>query len=215
MATVGALITRVLTRLSAMGGLDVQTYMQPKVSELLHTRYNMLFDDRFWRDTVTTEIFNVTDATGLITEDISAKILRFGDIKTVTPVGFDRPLPEKRTNVVSSRVTQWSFEPYNVGAKRLRILPYGTGKGPAQVEITYRTRIATWVEATETVLDEDLLVLGASADYAVGEGANMEMAKLWMSQFEQRKSDLTYLEMKNEKTTGSAYAPGVYEWHEV
>lgn len=214
MATFGDIITRVMVRLSAMGGLDVQQYMQPKVAEMIRYRYDQLFTMRYWRDTVTTEDMTVDPATGLVTMDISQKIKRFIDIKQIIPEGSDRTLPEKRTNRSSKRIGQLQYEPYGLNNKIFRIVPTGN-ISPTLFEVTFRTRVTTWTEATVIPLDDHLIILSVCEDYATGEGANMEMAKFFGGSAKQRLADLVSAEMQHEKSLLAGEGPGIHDWHQV
>lgn len=212
MATFGDIMQRVMVRLSAMGGLDVQTYMQPKIAEMIRYRYDSLFTKRFWRDTVTTEEMTIDPLTGLVIADISAKIKRFIDIKSIIPDGHSRALPERRTNRSSQHSAQMSFEPYALDGKIFRILPLTTN--PISVyEVTFRTQQTSWLETDQVLFDDQLIIMGVCADYSVGEGANMEMAKNFQAMFTERYRDLVHEEMKYEKSLYAGETPGIYEWH--
>jgi len=212
MATFGDIMGRIMVRLSAMGGLDVQTYMQPKIAEMIRYRYDTLFTKRYWRDTVTTLEFEIDPNTGLVIEDISTKIKRFIDIKQIIPDGASRGIPEKRTNRSSKQVRQLCFEPYALDGKVFRILPY-TNNPIKLYEVTFRTRQTSWIETDEMIFDDQLLILGVCADYAVGEGANMEMAKNFAAMFQDRYNDLVKEEMQHEKSLDAGGSSGIYEWH--
>lgn len=211
MATFGNLIERTLIRLSAMGGLDVQIYMQPKLAEILQQKFDTLFDKHFWRDLTTREVMAI-GVDGLPTADVSPKIKRFIDIEYIWLPGYDNPLPELKRDTPITRVTQPCFAPYGDPQKRFMIVP---ASASSSVEISYRTKLAAFVEDDEVPLDDHMLIMATCSDYLVSEGANLKDAEKFQKMAETRYNDLVKLEQKNEKSLYPASSVTVMDWRDA
>lgn len=211
MATFGELITRTLTRLSALGGLDVQTYMQPKLAEMLQHKFDVLFDKRFWRDLTTNETMTLGNDGSPIGTVVN-KIKRFSDIQYVWIPGYTSPLPEAPRSAPQSLVRQPSIAPVADPAKRFRVLPINT---ITSVEVAYRTKPAAFIETDVVPFDDQIMILGTCYDYLVGEAANMTDAQKFLTMYTDRLNTLEKLEMKNDKSFYPANTPSIGDWRDA
>lgn len=211
MATFINIITRVEVELSLMGGVDVQTYAQPKLASKLQRAFNDAFDTRFWKDYRKSIDVVINTATGVSTTDLTAQILRFADIEYIWLPNVSDPLPEAPNSVNPSLIQRPCFVPYNSApAGRFKILPVGT---ISSATISYRTKPADFVDSDEVPFNEDWLVAAVCADYLVDEGANLKSAEKYMKAAETQMKDLVKLETKNDKALGTyVNAPGINSW---
>jgi hypothetical protein len=213
MATMGKILTDCLTELSAMGGLDVQTYMQPKLMRKIQHKCDVLFDQIFWRDLTTIETMTLTGTDGYVTTDLTDKIRRFVDIQYIWPEAYRSPLSEKMRDTPPSRVTQPCFMPDSNATHRFKILPV-TFSG--SVDVAYRTKPATdYTENDEVPYDNQLITAGTLYDYLVDEGANKEAAAKFKSMFDARYEHLLKLEQKNEKSFFPSTSYTTNEWRDA
>ena len=212
MATFADLITRTMTRVRLQGGLDVQTYAQPLIAEMLQHKFDTLFDRRFWKHLRLYESFSLNGTTGKVPIDISDRIKRFADIRYIWPEGYRRPIPELPGNVNVSHVTMICYRPDGDATKVFQVLPKTS---VFNIEVCYRTKLDSFVEDDEVPMDDQLMIMGAAYDYAVDKGADETTVQKFLNMYMDRLQALEKLEDTNSYSMHSPTATSVNEWHEI
>lgn len=191
MATLGDIILDVETNLSMMGGIDVQTYAQPRIVLAVNQAFSMFFGRKFWKRhrAFTTRLIDPT--TGYPTVAVPAGLSRYTDIQYVWADGAPRPLTELPNNVnpESVRGNTLMSDPIKV----LRVLPLQRIKS---ISILYRSRpVGRFVETDEVPFDDLALCYQACALMTISDGANMALAKYFQSEADKRINMLLSAEM--------------------
>lgn len=213
MATLGELITRVQNLLSLAGGLNVQTYAQPKIVEFIQMGYNTLFIKRFWRDYTKVEKFTLDGTTGRVTADLSTKIKSFGDIEYIFYKDYATPLPIAPSNRAPDMIRQLSFSNSGIASCPFTIYPMdNTG----DVWVTYRTKaILPFNETDEVPMNDELLIRWAAMMYLTFDNANQAAMQLVTKLYTDHLSELEKLEDNHAKSLYSYTAQTVTEWHDA
>lgn len=212
MATFGNLIQRTLTRVRLQGGLDVQTYAQPLIAEMLQHKFDVMFDRRFWKNLRKYTTLTLDGTNGLVTTDISEDVKRFVDIQYVWPEQYNKPIPEVLGRVNADHVTMVCFRPYGDPSRVFQVLPKTLS---GTVEICYRTKPDAFIETDEVPMDDQLLILGTAYDYVVDQGADRTQIEKFLRFYIDRLEALESLEDHNERAMASPTATSVNEWHEL
>lgn len=193
MATIEQLINRIETEVSLAAGLDVQVHAEDALLAILRRYYNKFFEYAWWDDYLITETFTLDGTTGLITADISAKILSMRDIHSVFYDSDPKPLPRKQNNVNPSLIARRCISPTPDATKVFKVWPVDT---TGDVHVTYRTKLtdAVWetpLVETEINMDDELLVTAVAYDYLTTEGSNDADAEKFKQATISRLSELT------------------------
>lgn len=212
MATFGDLITRTMTRVRLQGGLDVQTYAQPLIAEMLQHKFDTLFDRRFWKHLRVYETLSLDGTTGQVTADVSDRIKRFMDVRYIWPENYRRPIPELPGNVNPAHVTMICFRPINDATKVFQVLPKTSS---FDIEVCYRTKLDAFTETDEVPMDDQLLILGTCYDYAIDKGADGTKIQKFLNMYRDRLNSLESNEDNNTFSMQSPTATSVNEWHEI
>lgn len=200
MATIGTLIARVEARMALAAGIDVQIIEEPRLLEMLRHKYNTMFDEVWWMETLTLETFTLEGSTGLINEDVTDKINRFIDIHSVFYGTNPHPLPMIQIGTNPNERRQPSLAPYTTDAtKMFKLYPLDLSE---DINVWYRTRLRDeqWEEDNdETVvnMDDELLILGTVYDYLIDDASNPESAEKFLRQYDKRYKQLTNLSFQH------------------
>ena len=213
MATLADIITRVQELLSLAGGLNVQTYAQPRIVQFVTMGYNTLYKKRFWKDYTKIEMFTLDGLTGRVTADLSAKILKFSDIQYVWYQDYATPLPIAPENRTPDMIRQLSFGPSGVAACPFTVFPI-TNSG--NIWVAYRTKaIMPFTETYEIPMDDELLVRWAAMMYLTFDNANQAAIQLITKMYSDYLNELEKLEDNHSKSLYSYTAQTVNEWHDA
>jgi hypothetical protein len=212
-ATLDVLITRTLDLLSLVGGLNVQTYAQPKIVQYIQMGYTTLFDKRFWDDYTTVETYDLDGVTGKTTQDLTDILKTFKDFQYIWYHDWDVPLPRMPSNRNPSHVTQLCFTTSGDPRCLFKVIPYDT---TGTVSIRVRTRANTpFVEGDEVPMDEELLVRWAALMYATNDNANPQLTQTFTQLFTDRLDALTQLEQQHSKSLYSYSDQTVNQWNTI
>lgn len=193
MATIGVLIARIEARMALAAGLDVQVIEEPRLLEMLRHKYNTIFDEVWWLDTMTIETFTLDGTTGLINEDVTNKINRFIDIHSVFYSHDPHPLPTIQIGTNPNLNRHRSVGPYTTDAtKMFKVYPITLSE---DINVWYRTRLRDeqWEEdndETEVNMDDELLITGTIYDYLTDDGANDQSAEKFLKMYDKRYKQL-------------------------
>ena len=199
MATLGDIILDVETNLSMMGGIDVQTYGQPRIVLAINQAFVQIFEMRFWKRHRTYAQRTIDPTTGFTTTTFP--VARYTDIQFMWADQAPKPLMELPSNVNPNAVTIRGFMPD--AANVVRILPIGRIGG---IDILYRSRpTGRFVEDDEVPFDEIALCYKACILLTVSDGANMALAKMFESMLKDRMNTLEKAEM-TDRAFGPTYA---------
>lgn len=211
MATLDVLITRTQELLSLFGGLNVQTYAEPKIVQYIQMGYATLFDKRFWDDYTFVGTYVLDETTGKVTEDLSDVLKSFKDFQYIWYEEYDVPLPRMPSNRNPARVQQLCFTTSGDPKCLFRVLP-ATTSGTVNVRI--RTRAETpFKEQDEVPMDEELLVRWAAMMYATNDNANPQLTQTFTSLFTDRLAQLEGLEQQHSKSLYSYSDQTVDTWN--
>ena len=213
MATLAEIITRVQNLLSLAGGLNVQTYAQPKIVEFITMGYNTLYKKHFWTDYTTVEKFTLDGTTGRVTADLSAKIKSFKDIEYIWYKDYATPLPIAPANRSPDMIRQLSFSNSGIASCPFVIYPIdNTG----EVWVSYRTKATLpFAETDEIPMDDELLVRWAVMMYLTFDNANQAAISLVTKMYSDYLNELEKLEDNHAKSLYSNTAQTVTEWHDA
>lgn len=213
MATLAEIITRVQNLLSLAGGLNVQTYAQPKIVEFVTMGYNTLYKKHFWKDYTTVEKFTLDGTTGRVTADLSAKIKSFKDIEYIWYQDYATPLPIAPSNRSPDMIRQLSFSNSGIASCPFVIYPIdNTG----EVWVSYRTKATLpFAETDEIPMDDELLVRWAAMMYLTFDNANQAAISLVTKMYSDYLNELEKLEDNHAKSLYSYTAQTVTEWHDA
>ncbi len=199
MAQLGDIILDVETNLSMMGGIDVQTYAQPRIVLSINQAFIELFEKRFWKRHRTYAQRTIDTTTGFTTTDFPTT--RYTDIQYMWADQAPKPLMELPSNVNPNAVSTRGFMPD--AEKTVRILPIGRVTG---IDILYRYRqAARFVETDEVPFDDLALCYQACALLTISDGANMALAKKFETKLGERVAQLEKMEM-TDRAFGPTYA---------
>lgn len=212
MSTVSDLLGRIMTKLSLMGGLDVQVYGQPKIMELLQSTFNDVFDRRFWNCHMAFIMCNLDGTTGLVTGDLSSKLKSFNDIRNLWVPSQTSPLPRGPRDVTPSRVNMLCYVPEADTQKVFRVLPMYTN---GTIDISYRARPARLAEASVVPFDDEYLIFEVCAQYMNLEGANTSAAKDFRDKADKRLAHLMWLESNGEFSMYGADTATQDQWRDA
>lgn len=210
--TLSNILTRVEARLSLMGGLDVQTYGQPKLVEMIQSIFNDVFRLRFWKMHLLQRDFTLDGVNGLATEDVDPYIKEFNDIKYIWLKGYQSPLAEGAYDLNPSMINAACFTAYGDVTKVFQLFPR-TMTG--DITVSYRTAPGNYAINDLVMFDQEYLVFETCAQYLIFEGANNLAAKDMRDKAEKRLKHLMQLEDKNEK---SMYGIGAFtqeQWRDA
>lgn len=216
MITLEQLITRIEQRLMMAAGLDVQIHAEDALVEMIRTKYEMLFDDFWWDEYLTLETFTLDGTTGIVTTDLSTKILHFRDINAIYYNNDSRPMPRLSAGNNPTKIRTRSHAPTNVATSVFKVFP-STLTG--QVHVWYRTRIApaAWEAQDPNMqinMDAELLVLGVAFDYLSSDGSNIDDAKKLGGMYAERLKQMrdgmweAPISKKSQTNTGDHYGVG-------
>jgi hypothetical protein len=200
MATIGTLIARTEARLALASGLDVQVIDEPRLLEMLRHKYNTMFDEEWWLDTLTLEAFTTDGITGHITGDVTDKINRFMDINSVFYNQNPNPLPLIKIGQNPIVRRNPAVGPYTTDpTKMFTVYPIDV---TATLNVWYRTRLRDdqWEEDNddvEVVMDDELLILGTVFDYLSDDGSNTEAVTKYEKMFAKRHDQLLKAQFQN------------------
>lgn len=213
MATLDDIITRVQEILSLAGGLNVQTYAQPKIIQFVQMGYNTLYKKHFWKDYTKVEMFTLDGTTGRVTADLSTKIKSFKDIQYIWYQDYATPLPIAPDNRSPDMIRQLSFGASGVAACPFIVYPI-TNSG--NVWVSYRTKATLpFNETDEIPMDDELLVRWAAMMYLTFDNANQAAIQLVTKMYSDYLAELEKLEDNHAKSLYSYTAQTVNEWHDA
>ena len=210
MTTVTDIATAVFTRLSLGTGLDVQTYAEPKMLEMIQHKFDVLFDALWWPQVYSPgDTFTLDGATGVVTSDLSAIIKRWEDIRYVW-YGSDRtPMPRANSSINPSTISRRSIVPYNNSSKVFKVLPATTS---GTVTIAYRTKPDPFTSESDVPMDRQLMILGCCYDFLVDDDSNPAAVEKFKSMFDTRFSALAAVQNIHGISTEPDGNYGVTEW---
>jgi hypothetical protein len=211
-STLDTLLTRIQAKLSLLGGLDVQTYAQPKLVEMLQSVFNIVYDKRFWNDHRQVGTYTLDGTTGKITGDLSAVVKRFYDIDEVWLPTYSSPLPRAPRSFNPLRMYNPCFGPAGSASKVFTVYPVTT---TGDVGIAYRTKPASFTFGSTVPFDEEFLINQVCGEYLIFEGANESAAKTCLGAAEKRLQDLINMEMANEFSFYSAGSVTQDQWRDA
>lgn len=199
MATIGTLIARVEARIALAVGLDVQIVDEPRMLEMLRSKYNSLFDDTWWTNYMTLGTYDLDGTTGLIVGDVTDKINRFVDIHSVFYNQLPDPLPILKFNLNPTQSRRPCLTPFvSDPTKMFKVYPVDQ---VATVNVWFRTRLRDdqWEQdndETEVNMDDEMLILGTVFEYLSDDGSNDSAAQKYQGLFMERRKQMTKLEFQ-------------------
>lgn len=198
MATLGDIILDVETNLSMMGGIDVQTYAQPRIVLAINQSFVQLFQKRFWKRHRTYVNRTLDPLTGFPVTPLEN--VQYEDIQHIWADKAPRPLVEVPSGVNPNAISVRGYLPHPTQV--LRVVPLGRVKN---IDIVYRSRPATRFTETEQVPFDDIaLCYNACALLTVSDGANMALAKKFETMLADRVNQLEKMEM-SDRSFGPSY----------
>lgn len=210
MTTFASIIQSVQTELALMGGVDVQTYAQPRIAQKLQRVFNFAYKARFWRRHRNYNTYTLDGTTGIVTTDLSAIILNFEDIQHVWLNSNRSPLPEAPTDINPTLITQPSIQAITTAAAgKFRVLPVDT---TGTVTIAYRTRPDTFTDESDVPFDDDYLILRTAGEYAIENGTNPSAAQMKLTDAQKIWQQLINKDYMAERTLHSSAEAGIYDW---
>lgn len=173
-------IDQTLLRLSLAQGVDVQTYAEEPIKQIIQHKFNILFDAHWWPQFYEPgETFTLDGASGVVTVDLVTDhgLKRFMDIRYVWYKDERNPLPIAPSRLNPALVKRRSIIPTNSAGKILKVLPVDTA---GDITISFRKKPNDFENEDDIIdMDTDLIVLGSAYDYLNGIGTNPdEEAKL-------------------------------------
>lgn len=202
MATVTDLLNRIETRLSLLGGLDVQTYGQPKIVNIIQDAFDVVYRKTFWKRHRLTSTWALSASTGMVTIDLSALIVDNNDIDNIWVPSYQSPLAEAPSDINPSMIYAPCFAFNGDPTKLFTVYPIG---GQSQVIVRYRTAPADFKLSDDVPFDANFIMHEACAQYLIMEGANTTAAKDERDKAEKR---LTYLLQQEQSFEKSLYGAG-------
>ena len=213
MATLAEIITRVQELLSLAGGLNVQTYAQPKIVQYVQMGYNTLYMKRFWNDYTKVEKFTLDGMTGRVTADLSTKVKSFKDIRYIWYKDYATPLPLAPSNRAPDMIRQLSFGPSGIVSCPFNIFPMDNS---GEIWVAYRTKANLPFKETDVVpIDDELIVRWAAMMYLTFDNANQAAIQLVTKMYAEHLSELEKMEDNHARSLYSYTAQTVTEWHDA
>lgn len=220
MATIGTLIARVEARIALAVGLDVQIVDEPRMLEMLRSKYNNLFDETWWIDYMTLATYDLDETTGLIDGDVTNLINRFVDIHSVFYNNLPDPLPILKYNLNPSQSRRPCITPYTSDPTKMFRVVGSLGSGTtttAQVNVWFRTRLRDdqWEQdndETEVPMDDEMLILGTVFEYLSDDGSNDSAAQKYQGLFLERKKQMMKLEFQAPITKSNDHMSWPTTW---
>lgn len=186
MITLGDCTEMVLQRLKMVEGLDAQIYAETPIMLAIQHAFDWLFNEYWWPAyTVEQEQYTLNGTTGVVTGDLSDKILRFEDLHSILWDTSDQPLALAPRNVRYDHINFPSIVPNMASPEKVfKIYPLTTS---GNVYITYRTYPGLFTEDTaEIKMDHQLLVLKACYDMLESDAMNPADADKFKRFYEDR-----------------------------
>lgn len=172
MITLGTLLEDVKERLSLVGGLDAQIYTDERIIQAARFRFNMIFRS-YWLPeyTVEQEEYTLDGTTGMITGDLSTKILDWRDLHSVMYDSYDQPLPLAPMGVRDGNISALCIRRLATNAQKMfKVLPVDTD---GTIAITYRTHPGRFEDEDDEIkVDDDLMINGVCMDILEDDGTN-------------------------------------------
>lgn len=163
MVTARDIVQSALTRLRLFGGIDVQTYAQPVIFEMLQHKFDVIFDKANWPHYTTYTECVLDPATGSPITDMSA-IKRYHDIRKIWLPQYSTALSPLRENVNPYSVQHPVIVPDTDPAKVFRIL---RSEQWNECLVYAKQHPGTLDEDTIIYLDKQVLILGICYDYVL------------------------------------------------
>ena len=172
MITFGDIVTKVLQRLALVEGLDAQIYAEPRIALAVQHKFDVLFRE-YWLPEYTTiqEQYVLDGTTGVITGDLTNKLVDWRDLHSVMWEGSHKPLPRAPLNSRDVDITYPSIRQFATNAaKMFKVLPVTTS---GKVWLTYRTKPVDFADDADPIyMDTQLLLLGTCWDVLEDDGTN-------------------------------------------
>lgn len=187
------LIQRTISRLSMASGVSVQTYAEDRIGEMIQHKFDMLFDELWWKEFLNWIAVDLDGITGVSTTNFTDIIKRFSDIRTIYHNNTDTEiliLPSTTNPYSLSGTTPLYIEPTNNKDKVFRIWPLTS---ISNLKIQYRTKPNTFIPADTVPFDDQALILGACYDYCEDDGHNPGQTDKFLTIFESRVKQLKLL----------------------
>lgn len=203
---------KVMIELTAAGGPDVQTYLQPRIAQKLQRAFNDKFKTRWWTDFFTVGTYVLDGTTGHIVEDVTNLIKSYRDIKFVWPLTMRNPLPELQQSTNQNMVTQYSLVADNSATTHgyFKVMPITmTGS----LLIAYRTEPDDFIDTDVVKFDEDYLVLTAAGQILMEDGTNMVAAKKMLDDAQKFYNSYYDDDTRKEKSMYPATVTNVDNWN--
>lgn len=219
MSTIGTLIARVEARIALAVGLDVQIVDEPRLLEMLRSKYNSLWDETWWIDYMTLAKYDL-DTNGLIIGDVTNLINRFVDIHSVFYNELADPIPILKFNLNPNHSRRPCLAPYTSDKTKMFRVIGSSGSGsttPASVNVWYRTRLRDdqWEQdndETEVNMDDEMLILGTVFEYLSDDGSNDTAAQKYQALFMERRKQMTKAEFQMPITKSNDRQAWPTEW---
>jgi hypothetical protein len=210
-------IDKTLMRVALAQGVDVQTYAEDPIKQIIQHKFDILFDAEWWPQFYNSgEIFVLDGATGVVTADLVGdyNLMRFMDIRHVWYHDEARPLPRAPVRLNPSLIKRRSIVATNVTNKIFKIIPTDS---TGNVTVAFRAKPPNFEnEDDEIDMDEHLIVMGSAYDYLNGLGTNPEEEAKLKAFFDQRYKVLTDAIESGELALGHYDANYISdEWQEV
>jgi hypothetical protein len=221
MTLVSDIMGDVITELSMVSGVSVQTYASPRIQQHTQDALIMLMDEMWWPQLM--QFYNVVPdgATGRITTDLVStlanhSVSRFQDIEGVYPVALNKPL----------MILPPRFNPFTLsGSSSVYITPDATNPlrpfavwpvtAADTLVVHARAYPAIPISTTDTVyLDRLLVTYMAAYMYTEDDGTNPGQIAKFKAMFEKRLQQVTASWQQTSIQLDPRYPTTEYEWSE-
>lgn len=188
------IIQSALTRLRLFGGIDVQTYAQPVLFEMLQHKFDVVFDKQNWPHYTGYHEVLMDSATGLPIEDVSPILKSYFHIKKIWFRGASYSLSPLRENVNPFATNNPCIVSHSDSTKVFRLLNSSQWD---EVLMYCKTHPGDIDEETDIHLDKQLMVLGICYDYIMDTDTSSQNAKKFLDMYNDR-----YNTVMSEFTSG-------------
>lgn len=186
MATFETVVNNVETLLRQEPGISVQQYSEDNIAMLLQNSFDRLFATYWFPEYYNAgEEFTLDGTTGKVTDDLTAKIKSWKDVRFIWKAPYVQPLNRRAAHInpIATYGLDPQWEPV-AGNKIFRMVPITT---TGSIVVAYRTKPDDFIAADTMLIDTDVMEAEAVRDYLADDASNEIAIKKWESKLSERE----------------------------
>ena len=190
--TFSNIVQRTIKMLSQVYGTSVQRYSEPRIQEMVQSRFEMLFDEYWWHQFKGSGTFTLNGTTGEVTETLTSLIKRYEDVQAVFITGMTVPLAQLPTKF--NAATLASSSPKFIGPSATKVFKVYPVASTGTIEVHYRTLPTSFTDDSVVDFDDFTLIYAACMDFAIDDATNELQIQKFDALFTKRLEQLVRMQ---------------------